>query len=79
MTDNGGGHGASTGSWIACLIIVVGFVLGGVALVIWNWPLFWISVGVIVVGVVVARAAHIMDDVTEYGGGGAGGDPEATM
>jgi hypothetical protein len=61
---------------MACLIIVVGFVLGGVALVIWNWPMFWISVGVIVVGAIVARAANIMEDVTEYGGGGPGGDPE---
>jgi hypothetical protein len=76
VTGNGGGHGASVGSWIACLIIVVGFVLGGVALVIWNWPMFWISVGVIVVGAIVARAANIMEDVTEYGGGGSGGDPE---
>ena len=76
MTGNGGGHGASWGSWIACLIIIVGFVLGGVALIIWNWPMFWVGVGVIVVGAIVARAANIMEDVTEYGGGGSGRDPE---
>src|SRR4051812_29234773 len=74
--NGGGGHGASMGSWIACLIMVIGFALGGVALIIWNWPLFWASVGVIVLGLVVAKAANIMEDVTEYGGGGAGGDPE---
>jgi hypothetical protein len=71
-----GGHGASMGSWIACLIMVIGFTLGGVALIIWNWPMFWASVGVIVLGLVVAKASNIMEDVTEYGGGGAGGDPE---
>ena len=76
MTGNGGGHGASLGSWIACLIIIIGFVLGGVALVVWNWPMFWAGVGVIVLGCIVARASNIMDDVTEYGGGTAGGDPE---
>jgi hypothetical protein len=78
VTGNAGGsHGASVGSWLACLIIVVGFALGGVAMIVWNWPLFWISVGIVVVGCIVAKAVNIMDDVTEYGGGsGAGGDPE---
>ena len=74
----GGGHGASVGSWLACLVIIAGFVVGGVALVIWNWPVFWIGVGVIVVGCVIARAANIMDDVSEYGGHGPGGDPQTT-
>ena len=73
----GGGHGASVGSWVACLVIVVGFLLGGIALVVWNWPLFWLSVAIIVIGCIIARASNIMDDVMEYGGGGAG-DPEAT-
>jgi hypothetical protein len=62
------------GSWIACLIIIAGFVIGGIAMIVWNWPLFWIGVGVLVVGCVVARAGGIMDDVMEYGGGAS--DPE---
>ena len=78
MTGSSEGHGASLGSWIACLIIIIGFVVGGVALIYWNWPVFWVGVGAIVVGCVVARAANIMDDVTEYGGGGGGGDPETS-
>ncbi|HEU5033619.1 MAG TPA: HGxxPAAW family protein [Mycobacteriales bacterium] len=73
----GGGHGASIGSWIACIIIIVGFAVGGVALIYWNWPLFWGCVGLVAIGVVLARAVNIMDDVMEYGGGQqAGGDPE---
>lgn len=76
MAGNGGGHGASAGSWVACLIIIIGFAIGGAAMIIWNWPLFWAGVGATVLGVVIARAVNIMDDVTEYGGSGAGGDPE---
>jgi fatty acid desaturase len=72
----GGGHGASMGSWLACLVIIIGFGVGGAAMIVWNWPLFWVGVGLVVLGCVIARAVHIMDDVTEYGGGGAGGDPE---
>lgn len=74
----GGGHGASVGSWIACVVIIVGFLVGGIAMVYWNWPAFWIGVGVVVVGCVIARAVGIMEDVTEYGGSAGGGDPEAT-
>jgi len=72
----GGGHGASIGSWIACLVIIAGFVVGGIAMVVWNWPMFWVGVGVLVVGCIFARAVGIMDDVTEYGGGGGPGEPE---
>jgi hypothetical protein len=72
----GGGHGASIGSWIACLVIIAAFVVGGIAMIVWNWPMFWVGVGVLVVGCIFARAVGIMDDVTEYGGGGGAGDPE---
>ena len=80
MADKVGGHGASVKSWVACLIILAGFVIGGVALIYWNWPVFWTGVGVVVVGVVVAKAVNIMEDVTEYGsvGGHKGGDPEGS-
>ena len=75
--SNAGGHGAKLGSWLACLVMLVGFTMGGIALVYWNWPLFWVGVGVFVVGGIFARAVNIMDDVTEYGGGGAGHDPSS--
>ena len=80
MAGNAGGHGAKLVSWIACLVILAGFVIGGVALIIWNWPMFWIGgVAVIVLGCIFAAAVNIMDDVTEYGGHGPGGDPQTTV
>ena len=72
----GGGHGAKMGSWLACLVIILGFAVGGVAMIIWNWPMFWAGVGIVVLGCVIARAVHIMEDVSEYGGSASGGDPE---
>jgi hypothetical protein len=75
--SNAGGHGAKLGSWLACLVMMIGFTMGGIALVYWNWPLFWVGVGVFVLGGIFARAVNIMDDVTEYGGGGAGHDPSS--
>jgi membrane protein YdbS with pleckstrin-like domain len=74
-SSNVGGHGATLKSWLVCLVILAGFVIGGIAVVYWNWPLFWAGVAVAVIGCVVGWAVGIMDDVTEYGGGGAGHDP----
>ena len=79
MAGNTGGPHASFGSWIACLIIIAGFAVGGVAMIVWNWPMFWIGVAVVVVGCVFARAVHIMEDVSEYGGQhSAGSDPQGS-
>jgi hypothetical protein len=61
-----------------CLVIIAGFIIGGVAIIYWNWPVFWAGVGIAVVGCVLGWMFHIMDDVTEYGGGGAGQDPSSS-
>lgn len=64
----GGGHGASTKSWVASAVIVAGFIVGGIAIIYWNWPVFWVGVGLAVVGVVMGALSGIMEEVTEYGG-----------
>ena len=56
-------------SWLACTVIVAGFIVGGVALIYWNWAAFWIGVALAVVGCIFGWAVNIMEDVTEYGGG----------
>jgi len=78
QAGNLGGHGATLKSWLVCLVILAGFVIGGIAVVVWNWPLFWAGVAVAVIGCVVGWIVGIMDDVTEYGGGGAGHDPSSS-
>jgi hypothetical protein len=55
-------HGRPS-SWVAVSIIVVGFVIGGIALPIGpNWVVFWIGVAIVVVGAVIGAATRIMDD-----------------
>jgi hypothetical protein len=60
------GHEAHHGrpaSWVAVSIIIVGFVVGGVAMVPSpKWWLFWTGAGIVVVGCIMAAAAHILDD-----------------
>ena len=60
------GHEAHHGrpaSWVAVSIIIVGFVVGGIAMVPHpRWWLFWTGAGIVVIGCIVAAAAHILDD-----------------
>ena len=50
-------------SWVAVSIIIVGFILGGVALVAGTvWWLFWTGLGVAVVGGILAMSTGIFND-----------------
>ena len=50
-------------SWVAVIIIVVGFILGGVALVAGPlWPLFWVGAGIAGVGCILAVSVGIFND-----------------
>jgi hypothetical protein len=57
-----GQHGRPT-SWAATCIIIVGFVVGGIALCIGpSWWLFWTGTGIVVLGALFGAATHMMDD-----------------
>lgn len=49
-------HGQTPAAWTAVIIILVAFTLGTIAVVIGNWPLFWIGgVALAVIGGVVGK------------------------
>ena len=50
-------------SWVAVTLIIIGFIIGGIALPIGpNWVLFWVGVAIVVLGAIIAAAIRIMDD-----------------
>jgi hypothetical protein len=50
-------------SWVAVTLVMVGFLAGGLGLVLHTtWWLFWVGAGLAVVGFLVALATNIMDD-----------------
>ena len=56
-------HHGRPASWVAVSIIIVGFVVGGIAMVPHpRWWLFWIGTGIVVVGGLYAAAINIFDD-----------------
>lgn len=62
MTEGGRYRGRPV-SWLAVVIILAGFTLGGIALIVSNWVMFWVAVGVVVVGGILAVAIDIFADV----------------
>ena len=55
-------HGRSV-SWVAVSIIMIGFLMGGLALVFGpTWWLFWVSLGLAGLGTLLALATGIFDD-----------------
>ena len=55
-------HGRPT-SWVATVVIVIGFIVGGIALCVGPaWWLFWTGVGIVVLGALFGAATHIFDD-----------------
>jgi type IV secretory pathway TrbD component len=60
-------HGNTPAAWTGVLIILVGFVLGGIGLIVDNWWVFWIGVALwpiaLIVGTVMARMGMGSDPV----------------
>lgn len=48
-------HGSTPAAWTTVAIITLAFAVGTVAVVLANWAMFWVGVGLVVVGAVVGR------------------------
>jgi hypothetical protein len=56
-------HHGRRASWVATSIIIIGFIVGGAAMVPHPiWWLFWTGAGIVVIGSLYAAAVHIFDD-----------------
>ncbi|MEU9016308.1 HGxxPAAW family protein [Actinomadura sp. NPDC048394] len=62
--ESHGSHAGRPSSWVAVTIIFIGFVVGGVALCNGPmWIMFWVGVGIIVLGLLASWAVHLFSDV----------------
>jgi hypothetical protein len=53
-------HGNTPAAWTAVTIVLVGFVLGGLGLVLDSWLMFWVGVACAPVAVVVGKVMSSM-------------------
>lgn len=64
MSDN---HGNTPAAWTTVTLVLLAFVVGGIGLMVYSWPVFWIGVALAPVGVVAGLVLSKMGH-----GGGAG-------
>ncbi len=60
MSDQHEDHGSTPAAWTAVVIIILAFVVGTLAIILANWPLFWVGVGLVVLGAVVGKVMAMM-------------------
>ena len=53
-------HGRTLAAWVGTTVALVAFILGGIAVMIQNWPLFWISAGLLVLGLIATKVLQVM-------------------
>ena len=53
-------HGRTMAAWTGTTVALVAIILGGIAVVVQNWPLFWISAGLFVVGLIATKVLQVM-------------------
>lgn len=72
VPERGRSHG-KPGSWVLVGVVTGAFTVGGAALVIGSWWLFWVAVGIVVLAIPAGKAIHIMDDTVSWGANPASG------
>lgn len=60
----GGHHRGRASSWLAVIIMLAGFSVGGVGLIVGLWWMFWLGIAIVVVGGIMALVVDVFSDVT---------------
>jgi hypothetical protein len=53
-------HGRTLAAWVGSALAMVAFIVGGIAVVVQNWPLFWASAGLLVIALIVTKVLQMM-------------------
>ena len=46
-------HGSTPADWTGVVLVTIAFVVGTLAIILANWAMFWVGVGILVLGGVV--------------------------
>lgn len=62
-------HGSTPAAWTTVVIITIAFAVSTLAVVIANWPMFWIGVALIPLGAIVGKVMQKMGLGAQTSGG----------
>jgi hypothetical protein len=54
-TEHHDDHGSTPAAWTLVVIVTIAFAVGTLAVVLANWVMFWVGVGILILGVVVGK------------------------
>lgn len=61
VDDHADNHGNTPAAWTAVAIILIGVAVGSYAVLVGNWPVFWIGgLGLVVIGTIVGKVMSMM-------------------
>jgi hypothetical protein len=66
MAEETAGHDASIGIWISVVVTIAGTIVGGIGLIEWIWPMFFVGIAMFVGGLIAGALQGIMEAVDEY-------------
>jgi hydrogenase-4 membrane subunit HyfE len=46
-------HGSTPAAWTGVILVTIAFIIGTLAIIVANWPMFWVGVAVLVLGGIV--------------------------
>jgi hypothetical protein len=56
-------HHGRPASWVVTTLVIIGFIVGGIALCIGpSWVVFWLGAAIVVIGGIMGAAVRIFDD-----------------
>ena len=53
-------HGSTPAAWTAVVIITIAFIVGTLAIILGNWPMFWVGVALVAVGAIAGKVLSMM-------------------
>jgi hypothetical protein len=60
MAHENDGHGSTPAAWTLVTILMIASVVGAIGIVSANYALFWVGVGLVVVGLIVGKIMQMM-------------------
>ena len=60
MAQEHDNHGSTPAAWTAVTILMIASVVGAIGIVSHNYTLFWVGVGLVVVGLIVGKVMQMM-------------------
>jgi hypothetical protein len=52
-------HGSTPAAWTAVTLVLVGFLAGAAGLILSNWLIFWVGVGLALAGAVAGKVMQV--------------------